>query len=357
MACRYKARGNRDKTLVSVIVPVRNAEPYLARCIDSILSQTYGHLELLVVDNGSTDSSLEIVRLYEDGRIRILDAGDRPGVSHARNVGLNAARGRFVAFVDADDYVSPSYLHEAVEAQHEHGLDIVFGGTTVTYPGRVERRYSDEGGACLVYQGSDIAKVIYCTVADKTIEAPELDPFFTCACWCQLINRDLCCDERFDEGLSIGEDTVFNVSLLRRAKRVGIVDRPWYHWVRTYASATGGYSVEREPDVRRMLERLWDLLRGDPVAAYYWHVRAMQQLDGLLARMCNSESEHIVSDCLSIALDPFWRNAASGFPFLRADFGKKTKLLVPLIRARSSTLIRVYLKALSWVQRRRGIGW
>ena len=99
------------KPKISVIVPVYNTEKYLDRCIQSILAQTYTNFELLLIDDGSTDSSGVICERYAelDSRVRVFHK-ENGGASSARNVGLDNARGEFVGFVDADDYVLPEFL-------------------------------------------------------------------------------------------------------------------------------------------------------------------------------------------------------------------------------------------------------
>lgn len=96
---------------ISVIVPVYNTEKYLRRCIDSVLAQTYADFELLLIDDGSKDKSGEICDEYaqKDARVRVFHK-ENGGVSSARNLGLDNARGEWVAFVDSDDYIEENYL-------------------------------------------------------------------------------------------------------------------------------------------------------------------------------------------------------------------------------------------------------
>ena len=112
--------------LISVIVPVYNAEAYIERCIESILNQSYEYFELILVNDGSVDNSLEICKEFasKDNRIVVLD---RPngGASAARNMGLSIMRGKYIVFVDSDDYVSPSYLENLYFAAKHGQYDIV----------------------------------------------------------------------------------------------------------------------------------------------------------------------------------------------------------------------------------------
>ena len=112
--------------IVSVIVPVYNAEKYLARCIHSILSQSFSSFELLLVDDGSTDGSLHVCQEVKDERIKVLHQSNE-GVSSARNTGLDAACGEWVCFVDADDELLPGALQLLVDKTSEE-VDLVMGG-------------------------------------------------------------------------------------------------------------------------------------------------------------------------------------------------------------------------------------
>jgi glycosyltransferase involved in cell wall biosynthesis len=114
-----------NKELISVIVPVYNVEKYLANCIESIIHQTYDRLEIILVDDGATDSSGEIADKYagQDKRIKVLHKKNG-GLSDARNAGIKAAKGNFIAFVDSDDWVEPDYINKLFEAAYRTGADI-----------------------------------------------------------------------------------------------------------------------------------------------------------------------------------------------------------------------------------------
>ena len=134
--------------IISVIVPVYNVEPYLTRCLDSILVQTFSDFELLLVDDGSSDCCGAICDTYaqKDSRVRVYHQTNA-GVSHARNTGLDHARGQYVVFVDSDDYVLPGYLHSLYEDVCGHsgvGL-IIQGGTWCQFAGRTIARFSFPG--------------------------------------------------------------------------------------------------------------------------------------------------------------------------------------------------------------------
>lgn len=99
--------------LISIIVPIYNVENYVNKCIQSLVSQTYSHLEILLIDDGSTDHSGEICEKWakQDRRIQVLHQKNS-GPSKARNVGLQMAKGKWISFVDSDDYVAPQYIEK-----------------------------------------------------------------------------------------------------------------------------------------------------------------------------------------------------------------------------------------------------
>lgn len=111
--------------LISVIVPVYKVEKYLKRCVDSILAQTYPCLEVILVDDGSPDGCPAICDEYarEDRRVRVIHK-ENGGLSDARNAGIDAAKGKFLGFVDSDDYVHPRFYELLLQALKEEGADI-----------------------------------------------------------------------------------------------------------------------------------------------------------------------------------------------------------------------------------------
>lgn len=114
---------------VSVVIPVYNTERYLGACLDSVLAQTLTDLEVIAVDDGSTDSSPEMLREYavRDGRVRIIGLS-HSNAGHCRNAGLSVARGEFLAFLDSDDTFGPDFLDTLVKLAEDRGADIAVSG-------------------------------------------------------------------------------------------------------------------------------------------------------------------------------------------------------------------------------------
>lgn len=149
----YGERMNRYSSLVSIIVPIYNVEKYLKRCLDSILSQSYKNIEIILIDDGSKDNSGLICDNYAaiDKRVKVIHQKNS-GVSVARNVGLAHSKGEYIAFVDSDDYISQSFVEKSILNMLENKSDIIIfnfiedhGNKTVKRPLKIEncRDYKD----------------------------------------------------------------------------------------------------------------------------------------------------------------------------------------------------------------------
>ena len=124
-----------NNPLVSVIVPVYNNEKYIDKCIYSIIKQTYDNLQIIIINDGSTDGSYNIIKRYADKDLRILviDQNNK-GVSAARNAGLNKVKGDYLTFIDGDDYIAPDYIFNLVKCAEQTFSELVITGITMVRP-------------------------------------------------------------------------------------------------------------------------------------------------------------------------------------------------------------------------------
>lgn len=128
-----------EKPLISVIVPVFNVAPYLRKCLDSILNQTYENLEIIIINDGSTDGSGSVCDEYKkDERVKVFHTENR-GLSAARNKGLDEANGDWIGFVDSDDWIEPDMYEVLQKKAEDTGADVVECGVFIKYPDRTER--------------------------------------------------------------------------------------------------------------------------------------------------------------------------------------------------------------------------
>lgn len=115
---------------VSIIIPVYNCEAYLEKCLQSVISQTYNELEIIVIDDGSTDDSAKIIKKIDDNRL-ICFLQENKGVSYTRNFGLSVATGKYVTFLDGDDYLSADYIENFVNIAEQNDSDVCVCGYTM----------------------------------------------------------------------------------------------------------------------------------------------------------------------------------------------------------------------------------
>ena len=204
--------------LISVIVPVHNAERFLSDCLGSLTDQTYRKLEILVIDDGSTDGSAALCRRWQekDGRIRFFQK-ENGGVSSARNLGLDEARGEYVAFVDADDWVLPEMFLEQLELLQSRDADMILGGYRAV--GEKERETFRKEG--ILRDGR--AEKMSGAGCIQTDAAGYVNGWLlqSCSrCWSILFRRDAVGQTRFPDGLSIGEDLLFLSRLMPNMKKI-----------------------------------------------------------------------------------------------------------------------------------------
>lgn len=214
--------------LISVIVPVYNVESYLEQCVNSIRSQTYKNLEILLVDDGSKDGSATICDEFakKDERIRVIHK-ENGGVSSARNIGLDHARGEYIAFVDGDDYIDDTMYEKLAEKMTE-GIDIVFGYYQCEYPDGTIDCYTDTYDN-LLDKPWDIRPML-CS-GERVLNGEQI-AFINCGCWRSLYRKEIIdtLHLRFDHILKMGEDRIFLVEYLNECNRAGLIKEPLYHY-------------------------------------------------------------------------------------------------------------------------------
>lgn len=214
--------------LISVIVPVYNAEKYLARCIDSVLGQTHAELELILVDDGSTDGSGGICDAYaaRDPRVRVIHKANG-GVSAARNDGIEAALGEYIAFCDNDDFYAPGMLARLLEICLEGDCDIA---QCLPVKGDAENLVTPQPGLVRVLTGREMLENFY-TAASIYI-------------WDKLYRREVWNDVRFPVGSYTDEDQWVVHRLLGAARCVATSrEALYYHYIHPASVMNRGFDV------------------------------------------------------------------------------------------------------------------
>lgn len=211
-------------SLVSVIVPVYNMQDLVGRCAQSLIGQTWPNLEILLVDDGSTDSSLAVCKGYErqDSRIRCLHK-ENGGLSDARNFGLSQAKGEWISFVDADDWVEPGFIASLMEKSD--GCDIaVCNACYIHTCGQV--KVCHRFGNAALCSRQDIFSQIITPLITLDVKNNTLLP----CVWNKLYKKAIIDSVGLQfEQVPVVEDFMFNVSCFNAADRVCFIETPLYN--------------------------------------------------------------------------------------------------------------------------------
>ena len=194
---------------ISVIIPVYNAEATLNKCVDSVLGQQFPDFEVILVDDGSKDGSFQICEEYarKDSRVIVIHK-ENGGVSSARNRGLEIAKGKWVTFVDSDDYINDTYLVLPEDK------DVIFASYRNVVYGK-----ESEGLSSACFTGCRLSDVVAEYGSNSILRTP----------WAKFYRRDLIGNIRFPEDMKVGEDTCFVWQYLSRCKTYGVLPQSTYY--------------------------------------------------------------------------------------------------------------------------------
>lgn len=202
---------------VSVIIPVYNVEKYVKTCIESVQSQTIRDIEIIVVNDGATDNSRRLIAEIDDERVIIIDK-ENGGLSSARNVGIEAASGQYLAFVDSDDWVAPDYIEKMYRICEEYDCDMVQCSYADVYD--EDKHYLDDAqdGIPTFYTGREFSYAMYTLLSWKCNLT-----------WNKLYRKELFEEIRFPIG-KIHEDEFTTYKVAWRANKVGVIPDKLYFY-------------------------------------------------------------------------------------------------------------------------------
>lgn len=241
------------KDMISVIVPVYNVEKYLERCLNSIMEQSYEKLQMILIDDGSADLSGSICDNYKEGDTRIeVIHKTNGGLSSARNAGLDAAVGDYIAFVDSDDWIEPEMLETMLKDMVQFDADMVVTGYVKTENGCIVEQIRLGSG---LMDGSSALKGLL-TSMDAHV-------------WNRLYKKSLFNDVRFMEGRNY-EDVEIMHKLLLKCRRVYYEDTHFYYYEQRFNAITRTASIKNYQDwFTSSLERIKYLRQYKPELAEY----------------------------------------------------------------------------------------
>ena len=209
---------------ISVIVPVYNAEKYLSRCIDSILNQTYKDFELILINDGSKDKSIDILRKYEniDNRIKVIDNSNN-GVSKTRNIGIRLAQGEYIQFIDSDDFIDENMFEYNINTVEQENADIVMTGFYLDIESKKGIDTALQTFEKSISIGAkDIARNLINRLNGTYINSPVN----------KLYKKSIIVDNNIlmNENIDLGEDLIFNLEYMKYCQSVVFSDKCYYHY-------------------------------------------------------------------------------------------------------------------------------
>lgn len=242
---------------ISVIVPVYKAEKFLRKCTESILSQTFSELELLLIDDGSPDQSGALCDAIaaEDPRVRVFHK-ENGGVSSARNLGMAEARGEYLAFADADDWLPPDALEVMHRALREAGADSAGGAHFLVEPDGASRR-AEGALPAGVYGPQELRRGIVDRLLGERLGKDVLNGFI----WRFLFSAKLVREKEITFEGAYLEDELFLLEYFCQAEKLAMVEEPVYYYLQNPASVTRRYLPDYMKTFKRFMEQKEALAR------------------------------------------------------------------------------------------------
>lgn len=257
-----------DKAAISVIVPVYNVEAYLPHCLDTLINQTYQDLEIICVNDGSTDRSLEILCGYlrNDNRIKIISRENK-GISATRNEALDVATGKYIMFVDSDDWIDVQTCEKAIRAIQNNNCDLALWSYIREFQGKSLPNYLYDQ-TFIWKDGKTLCRRMVGPVGEELKTPQKLDSYGTV--WGKLYKRELIeCDTpiRFVDTKKIGscEDVLFNVEYALRTRKTVYIPELLYHYRKLNSSFTSKYKESLPEQWKELYEEMKDILMREEV--------------------------------------------------------------------------------------------
>lgn len=267
---------------ISIIVPAYNIEPYLGRCLDSLLAQSHPELEIIVTDDGSTDGTGALLDWYAAEHPQII-AIHQPngGVTSARLAALKQATGDYIGFVDGDDLVEHEMFQTLIDDAEQYGADIAHCGYQMVFPnGRIDRYY---GTGRVVEQDSETGVL-------DLIRGDFVEP----GLWNKLYRRELIehflAEGRMDWTVRINEDLLMNFLLFSLAKKAVFHDIcPYHYMLRKGSASSAKVQAYKLLDPQRVMQRIYEETKGREQLHQAAYVRYVRVLLGNSAQSTYSE--------------------------------------------------------------------
>ena len=241
---------------ISVLVPVYNIERYIGQCLESVILQTYKNLEIIVVDDGSTDRSGEICDLYaeKDSRVTVIHK-ENGGLVSARKIAMQAASGEYIGYVDGDDYMGEDFFQDLLSAMQQTDSDVVVAGFSRELFGKTERMTN--AIPCGVYEGKELENLYSSMISCGVFFRHGITTYL----WNKLFKKEIIkdCQISVDERITVGEDGAAVYPALLKCKRICVIDSYLYYYRQREDSMLKQNTSYKDDSIR--LSVLYDYLQ------------------------------------------------------------------------------------------------
>lgn len=233
--------------MIDIIIPVYNTPiEDIKRCLDSIINQTYKNYQVYIIDDGSKKEIAIFLDSYtkEWNNFKVVHIKNS-GVSHARNVGIELSKNKYITFIDSDDSFEKDFLKEALYLIEHNNLDLIIGGyNEIVHNEIVRTRQSQKG--LHIYEKDTLVLFFKKLLSGKTEEQnQELGDCPTGRIYTRLFKRSTMKELRFDTKINISEDTLFMIDYMKKANKIGVVDNIWYNYYKNPYSISNGTKKEK----------------------------------------------------------------------------------------------------------------
>ncbi|MGD1919826.1 MAG: glycosyltransferase family 2 protein [Pleurocapsa sp.] len=303
---------------VSIIIPVYNSEAYIAQAIESVLNQTYSNFEIILVDDASTDSTIEVARSFQDKRLKIISNKQNRGVSYGRNCGIKAAKGNWIALLDSDDWYAPERLEKLLLVANQENADLVADDLNL-----ISDRES-QPWSTLLQEKEQRSSLVRLIDPVEFVISDRPNPINAKRNWSfgytkPLMRREFLLQHGidYDETIHVGEDYVLYLECLRHQARFALVPKAYYYYRTRVISlstrkpteylsdscAITNIFIDREIDSQNNPELLKALFENLLVyrkrLAYYLVLEAIKQKDIAKTVKQILDNPHTLGDLLS----------------------------------------------------------
>ena len=258
----------KEQPQVSIIVPVYNVENYIERCLNSLVNQTFKDIEIITINDGSTDKSLELINKYvkEDIRVSVIDLGDE-GVSYCRNLGIEKANGKYIMFVDSDDWIDFNMVEVMYKKAEENNIDLVMCSYIREFKDHSKEKIFNLPEEIIYKEDkvkNELLRKLVGPVKEELSNPEMLDALGTV--WGKLYRADIFKENKINfvdlKEIGSAEDTLFNIFTFNYLSKVMFLNKPMYHyWRDNPKSVTSQYNPKLKEQRKVFFKYISDFIK------------------------------------------------------------------------------------------------